>query len=98
MSLTDIYEELTGPLSIGKLLHAYRITNDLSLKEMASKLSIPSTYLSKIEEEVMEPDLKETLNFATRLHEDQDFYVEIYLRNILRKSGLNPSHFIKTIE
>lgn len=98
MSLTDVYEELTGPLSIGKLLHAYRITNDLSLEDMASKLSIPSTYLSKLEEEVMEPDLKETLKFAVCLHEDEDFYVEIFLRNLLRKSGLNPSHFIKTVE
>jgi transcriptional regulator with XRE-family HTH domain len=93
MSLTDVYEELTGPLSIGKLLHAYRITNDLSLEDMASKLSIPSIYLSKLEEEVMEPDLKDTLKFAVCLHEDEDFYGCLTLQNYNKSRtvrGLSP--------
>jgi transcriptional regulator with XRE-family HTH domain len=98
MTLTDMYEQLTGPLSVGKLLHAFRSTHEWSLEKLASKLSMSSSDLLKLENEVSFPDLDQTMNYAQILHEDQDFYVEIFLRDLLRRSGLDPSSYVKSLE
>ena len=98
MTLTDMYENLTGPLSIGKLLHAYRMTHEWSLEKLAEKLSITAQDLSEIENEIKYPTMDEALDYSHRLHEDEDFYVEIFLRDLLRRSGLNPSAFVKSLE
>lgn len=98
MTLTDMYEQLTGPLSIGKLLHAFRATHEWTLEKLAAKLSMPPEKLANIENEIIYPDLEQTISFAQLLHEEEDFYVEIFLRDLLRRSGLNPSSYVKSLE
>jgi transcriptional regulator with XRE-family HTH domain len=98
MNLTDVYEELTGPLSIGTLIHGYRTTNNLTAAQLERKLGLPRGVISKLERGQKHCSLKEALNYAKRLKDDQDFYAEVWLRSQLREVGLDPSRFLRSVE
>ncbi len=98
MELTDVYESLTGPLSIGTLLHAYRTTHGMTLSQMERKLGLAKGNLARIESGKKEISLKEAVKFATKLKDDQEFYVEVWLRSVVRSNGLDPDLFIKSLE
>lgn len=98
MELTNVYESLTGPLSVRALLHAYRTTHVLTLSQMEKKLGLPQGKLSKIESGKMKPSLRDAVRFAHKLKDDEEFYVEVWLRNEVREAGLDPDHFVKSLE
>ena len=98
MNLTDVYEELTGPLSIGTLIHGYRTTNNLTAAQLERKLRLPKGEVSKLELGRKNCSLKEALNYAKRLKDDRDFYAEVWLRSQLRDAGLDPSRFLRSVE
>ena len=98
MSLTDIYEELTGELTVGKLLHAYRTTNSLTIPQMEKKLGVVKGELLRLEGGRKKLTLKEALKFAQKRREAEDFYAEIWFREEARAVGLDPDKFFKVIE
>lgn len=98
MELTDVYESLTGPLSVRALLHAYRTTHELTLSQMEKRLGLSQGKLTKIESGKIKPTLKDAVKFAHKLKDDEEFYVEIWLRNEVREAGLDPDHFVKSLE
>jgi transcriptional regulator with XRE-family HTH domain len=98
MSLTEMYESLTGPLNVGKLLHAYRTTNNLSEEKMEKKLHLSSGRLALLESGKKKISLEEAIHFAKKLKDDQDFYVEVWLQDFVRSAGLDPDKFIRSLE
>jgi hypothetical protein len=98
MNLTDVYEELTGPLSIGTLIHGYRTTHHLTAAQLERKLRLPKGVVSKLERGLKHCSLKEAVNYAKRLKDDQEFYAEVWLRSQLREAGLDPSRFLRSVE
>ena len=98
MSLTKMYESLTGPLNVGKLLHAYRTTNNLSAEKMEKKLHLTKGSLSMLESGKKKISLEQAIHFAKKLKDDQDFYAEVWLRDFVRAAGLEPDKFIRSLE
>jgi transcriptional regulator with XRE-family HTH domain len=98
MSLTDVYEELTGELTVGKLLHAYRTTNSLTIPQMEKKMGLTKGELLRVEGGRKKLTLKEAIKYAHKLREAEDFYAEIWFREEARAAGLDPDKFLKVIE
>ncbi len=84
-----IFEKLVGPLTIDKLLRAYRHANNLSVEQMDKKIRHKGK---------KKFTLKETLKIARALDEDEDFYALVWFQEEARSAGLDAGKYLKDLK
>jgi transcriptional regulator with XRE-family HTH domain len=82
-------EQLVGPMSIGKLIRAYRVSHELTLQELADKLGVTRGFVSNIEMERKPLSLDKTLEIAKKLKESTDLYASVWFETQAREAGLD---------
>lgn len=84
-----IFEKLVGPLTIEKLLRAYRLANNLSVAEMEKRIRHKGK---------KKFTLKEVIKVARALDEDEDFYALVWFQEEARGAGLEAQKFLKDLK
>lgn len=87
--MSNVFEKLVGPMSIGMLLKAHRTANDLTVAELENKLKLTKGALSKIESGKKKLTLKEAIKFAKKLNEYEDFFALVWFQEEARDAGLD---------
>lgn len=83
------FEAKYGKLTIGGLLEAYRLADDLSLKEMAKKLGMSSSSLCDLEKGRRLPTPKRAAELAKKLGTSEKYWVQLSLQNQLDQQGFD---------
>jgi transcriptional regulator with XRE-family HTH domain len=96
MSEKSVFEKLVGPLTIGKLLRAYRTANDMTAAELERRLRLTKGSVSLIENGKKKLTLKEMVKLARKLEESEDLYVLAWLKQQARDAGLDPERFLRS--
>lgn len=94
-SAKKILEKKIGPLTVGRLIRAYRTMHDMTAEELALKLSVTRSFISNIESGRKHLSLEKTLQIAQHLKEHKEFYALIWFEEEARKSGINFDKIIK---
>ncbi len=91
-------EELgVGPVTFASLLRTYRLCEELTLSEMASKLKISISHLSDIENERKFVSIERAKLFAKLLKDNEKYFVLVSLRDQLRKADCDYDIELKAI-
>lgn len=91
--VSDLQKEY-GPLTFGKLLEAYRLSDGTSQKEFAKRLSISQQSLCDMEKGRKIPSPERAAKIAKKLSEPADFWIKLALQDMLRDQHL---HFEVTL-
>lgn len=84
-----IIEGIVGPLTIGSLVRAYRVRNDLTQDEVAAKLKVKKNYVSDIENNRKPMTLRRAIAIADALGESKQRFMEVYIECEIREAGEN---------
>lgn len=88
----------SGPLTIGRLIRAYRILNDITVNELATGLDLTKTYVSNVETGRKIISLDQALNICKRLKESKDVYAQVWFEEQSRNAGLDFKKLVKKME
>lgn len=83
-----VFESLAGPMSIDKLLRAYRAANNLTITQLESKIGHKGK---------KKFTLKEVIKVARRLDEDEDFYAMVWFMEEARRVGLDVTKYFRDL-
>lgn len=86
---------LIGPPTVGKLLRAYRTSNDISVQELAVTLGVTKGYISNIETGKKEISLDKALYICKVLGEVREVYAGVWFEEQARNAGLDFKKVIK---
>jgi transcriptional regulator with XRE-family HTH domain len=86
---------LVGPITVGKLIRAYRTTNEISIQELAVILSVTKGYISNIETGKKEISLDKALHICEALGEVREVYAGVWFEEQARNAGLDFKKVIK---
>ena len=92
----NVFEELVGPMTIGMLLKAHRVTNAFSTDQIEKKLKLTKGELHKLELGKKRLTLKEAIQIAKKLDEYQDFYALIWFQEEARSAGLDFDKYFRS--
>lgn len=92
----SVFEKLAGPLTVGKLLRAYRTANALSVTEVERRLKLSKGTITQLESGKKKLPLKETLKLARKLEEAEDLYALAWLKEEVLEAGLDPGRFFRS--
>ena len=82
-------EKITGgPVTLGKLIEAIRLGEDLSQASLAKKLKISRSHLNDIEKGNKAISPERASRFAKALGQSQERFVELSLQSMLDEAGL----------
>lgn len=82
-------EKITGgPVTIGKLIEAIRLGEEVSQVEFSRRLKISSSHLNDIEKGNKSVSPGRAARFAKALGHSQERFVELSLQSILDEAGL----------
>lgn len=84
-----IIEKLVGPLTIDKLLRAYRSANNLTVAQLERKIRHKGK---------KKFTLKETIKLAKALNEDADFYALVWFKEEARSAGLDANKYLRDLK
>lgn len=88
-STRKFLENLTGgPVTLGKLLEALRIGEELSQADFAKKLRISRSHLNDIEKGNKSVSPERAARFARALGHSEERFVELALQSIVDEAGL----------
>lgn len=77
-----------GPLTVGRLLKAYRLNEDLSQADLAKKLGISRVHLTQIENGHKTVSPERAKVFAKKMGRLEILFIELSLQEMLAKAGL----------
>jgi len=78
-----------GPLTLGRMLEAIRLGDEISQVEFARKLGISRSHLCDIEHGRKSVSLTRAMKFAKTLGYPQDQFVRLALQAMVVEAGLN---------
>ncbi len=82
-------EKITGgPVTLGKLIEAIRLGEDVSQAEFAKRLKISRSHLNDIEKGNKAVSPERAARFAQTLGHSQERFVELSLQSIIDEAGL----------
>ena len=82
-----VLEELGAPpTTFGQLLKTHRLSEEMTLAEMAEILKISISHLSDIEHERKFVSLERAKDFAHRLKDSEKFFILVALKDLLRRA------------
>jgi transcriptional regulator with XRE-family HTH domain len=96
MTRNSVFEKLVGPMTIGMLLKAYQVTNDLTPEQFAKKLKLTKAELLKLESGKERLTLKDTIKIAKKLEEYKDFYALVWFQEEARSAGLDFHKYLRS--
>ncbi len=82
------FERLLGPMTVGMLIRGYRVSNDMTLQDLAMKLDVTLGFVSNFETGKKRLSLAKTLEIAEQLGEFKEVYAQIWMEEQLRDAGL----------
>jgi DNA-binding XRE family transcriptional regulator len=82
-------EKEYGPLTFGKALEAYRVSEEISQKDFAKKLGISAQSLCDIEKGRKLPSVVRASKIAISLKEPEILWVSLALEDQLREAHLD---------
>lgn len=97
MSGLSIFEKLSGPISVGTLLRAYRLAHSLSAAALEKKIKMSKSSISSIESGKKTLTLQETVLLAQKIGEPVDYYIEIWLAQEARAQGVDRLTFLSSL-
>jgi transcriptional regulator with XRE-family HTH domain len=77
-----------GPLSFGKLLESYRLSEEMSQKEFSKHLGISQASLCDLEKGRRIPSPERASRIAKKLNEPESYWVQLALQDQLNEAGL----------
>ncbi len=92
----NIFEKMIGPLTVGKLLKAYRTANALTTAEVEQRLSLSKGTILKLESGKIKLSLKETVKMARKLEEADDLYALAWLKAEALDAGVDPERIFRS--
>ncbi len=95
MTRNNVFEDLVGPMTVGMLLKAHRVTHVMTTAQLEKKLKLAKGELARIEAGRKKLTLKETLKIAKKLEEYQDFYALVWFQEEARNAGLDFKKYFK---
>ncbi|MCC7385545.1 MAG: helix-turn-helix transcriptional regulator [Deltaproteobacteria bacterium] len=81
-------ESITGPLTFGRMLESFRLSEELSQVAMARKLRIPRQHLCDVEKGRRQVSAERAAEFARRLGYSEHQFVALALQDQLKNAGL----------
>ncbi len=84
---TDDIEKKYGPLTFGKLLSSYRLSEEESQKSFAKFLGISQQSLCDLEKGRKIPTPDRAARIAKKLNEPADFWIKLALQDLLREQN-----------
>ncbi len=97
MEAKKFLEKMIGPMTVGKLIRAYRTQNDLSAQELADKLGVTKGFISNVETGKKDISLGKALELAEDLGESKDLYAGVWFESQARSAGLDFKKVIKKL-
>ena len=85
------FEKEFGQLSFGEALESYRLSEDISQADIASRIEISPQSLCDIERGRRIPSPKRAAKIARIIGEPEIFWVKLALQDELKKENLNVS-------
>lgn len=85
------------PTTFASMIRTHRLSEELSLAEMASKLEISVSHLSDIEHERKFVSIERAKDFAERLQDSEKYFVLIALRDLLRRANCHYEIDLKAV-
>ena len=82
-------EKEYGPLYFGDLLKAHRLGEELSQEELAKKLKITKQKVSDYENKRRLPSMETVNNWAKKLKQPQEIWMQAYVQQQFDDSNLN---------
>lgn len=88
-STRKFLEKLTGgPVTLGKLIEAIRLGEELSQAEFAKRLKISRSHLNDIEKGNKAVSPERAARFAHALGHSEERFVELVLQSLVNEAGL----------
>jgi plasmid maintenance system antidote protein VapI len=88
-------EKITGPLTLGKLIHAIRICEEKSLVEFSKLLKITVSHLCDIEKGRKTISPERATRFAKALGRSEEQFVQLALQSLLDKEDIHMQVTVK---
>lgn len=89
-STRKFLEKLTGgPVTLGKLLEAIRLGEEVTQAEFAKRLKISRSHLNDIEKGNKSVSPERAARFARALDHSEERFVELALQSLVDEAGLN---------
>lgn len=95
MNRNNVFEKLVGPMTVGMLLNAHRVTHDMTVGQLEAKLKLAKGTLHSLETGKKRLTLKETIKIAKKLEEYVDFYAFVWFQEEARDAGLDFHKFLR---
>ncbi len=84
-----VLEKITGgPVSLGKLIEAIRLGEDISQSDFSKRLKISRSHLNDIEKGNKAVSPERAARFAKTLGHSEERFVELSLQALLNEAGL----------
>ena len=96
MTRSNVFEKLVGPMTVGMLLKAHQVTNDLTAEQLAKKLKLTKNELLKLVSGKHRPTLKETIKIAKKLEEYEDFFALVWFQEEASSAGLDFHKYLRS--
>lgn len=85
----EFMRKTMGHLTVGRLIRAYRTSNDLSQDQLARKLKVTKGFLSNVETGKKKISLNKSLEIARKLKDHEDLYAQIWFEEEAREAELD---------
>lgn len=84
-----VVEKIIGAVTVGSLLRGYRVNNELTLDQMATKLKMTKPMLQKVEAGKHRLTLKEVISITKKLDEPKNIYARVWCEDEARANGID---------
>lgn len=85
------------PVTFGALLRTHRLSEDLTLSELAHELKISVSHLSDIENGRKFVSIERAKEFAHRLKDSEKYFVLVAIRDLLKRADCDYEVELKAI-
>jgi transcriptional regulator with XRE-family HTH domain len=97
-SAVKFMEELAGPMTVGKLIRAFRTRNDLTLAELGEIVGQGVSYVSDLERDKKSISLAQVKDFAERMGESVEHYARVWIKQELSEANIDADVEIRLID
>ena len=91
-------EELAGPMTVGKLIRAFRTRNDLTLAELGEIIGQAVSYVSDLERDKKSVSLAQVKDIAERMGESVEHYARVWIKQELCEANIDADVEIRLID
>lgn len=88
-SAKEVLEELDGPLTFGRMLNGFRLSEEASLADFAKKLGVSRQHLCDVEQGRRSVSIERAAAWARALGYGEGQFMELALEQQARAAGLD---------